>query len=84
MINRQQIQQQFVIKTVNDLSEEDKNSFILNVLMDSYTANYDDEQFRSEVEQYFPELLESPDQTIERIVDGLSQEDIQAQLTSDW
>ena len=54
---RTELQQQFCVKTVQDMSEEDRISFTYNVLMDSYTNNYNDEDFYSEVLQYFPELI---------------------------
>ncbi len=54
---RTELQQQFCVKTVQDMSEEDRISFTYNVLMDSYTTNYTDEDFYSEVLQYFPELI---------------------------
>ena len=54
---RTELQQQFCVKTVQDMSEEDRISFTYNVLMDSYTNNYSDEDFYSEVLQYFPELI---------------------------
>ncbi len=54
---RTELQQQFCVKTVQDMSEEDRISFTYNVLMDSYTNNYTDEDFYSEVLQYFPELI---------------------------
>ena len=34
---RTELQQQFCVKTVQDMSEEDRISFTYNVLMDSYT-----------------------------------------------
>tara|TARA_R110002012_G_scaffold194810_1_gene362586 strand:- start:621 stop:818 length:198 start_codon:yes stop_codon:yes gene_type:complete len=54
---RTELQQQFCVKTVQDMSDEDRISFTYNVLMDSYTNNYTDEDFYAEVLQYFPELI---------------------------
>jgi hypothetical protein len=54
---RSELQQQFCVKTVQDMSEEDRISFTYNVLMDSYSNNYSDEDFLAEVQQYFPELI---------------------------
>jgi len=54
---RSELQQQFCVKTVQDMSEEDRISFTYNVLMDSYTNNYTDEDFLTEVQEYFPELI---------------------------
>ena len=54
---RFELQRDFVVKTVQDMSEKDRISFAYNVLMDSYFAGYDDDQFIAEVQQYFPELL---------------------------
>jgi hypothetical protein len=54
---RLELQQQFCVKTVQDMSEEDRISFTYNVLMDSYTNNYTDEDFLTEVQEYFPELI---------------------------
>ncbi len=54
---RTELQQQFCVKTVQDMTEEDRISFTYNVLMDSYTNNYTDEDFITEVQEYFPELI---------------------------
>ena len=54
---RTELQQQFCVKTVQDMTEEDRISFTYNVLMDSYTNNYTDEDFITEVQKYFPELI---------------------------
>ncbi len=54
---RTELQQQFCLKTIQDMTEEERISFTYNVLMDSYTNNYTDEDFYSEVLQYFPELI---------------------------
>ena len=53
---RTDLQQQFCLKTVQDMSEKDRISFTYNVLMDSY-SNYSDNDFVAEVSEYFPELL---------------------------
>jgi len=54
---RTELQQQFCVKTIQDMTEEERISFTYNVLMDSYTSNYTDEDFYAEVLQYFPELI---------------------------
>ncbi len=54
---RTELQQQFCIKTVQDMSEKDRLDFTFKVLMDSYTNNYTDEDFITEVQEYFPELI---------------------------
>ena len=41
---RDKLQQEFCVKTVQDMSEKDRISFAYNVLMDSY-YNYTDEHF---------------------------------------
>ena len=53
---RKQLQAEFCVKTVQDMTEKDRISFAYNVLMDSY-ENYNDEDFIAEVQQWFPELL---------------------------
>ena len=37
---RTELQQQFCVKTIQDMTEEERISFTYNVLMDSYTNNY--------------------------------------------
>lgn len=54
---RTNLQQEFCAQTVADMSEKDRISFAYNVLMDSYYAGYDDEQFLAEVQEYMPNLL---------------------------
>ena len=53
---RDKLQQEFCVKTVQDMSDKDRISFAYNVLMDSY-YQYSNEDFLAEVQQYFPELL---------------------------
>ncbi len=53
---RDKLQQEFCVRTVQDMSEKDRISFTYNVLMDSY-YNYTDEHFLAEVQTYFPDLL---------------------------
>ncbi len=53
---RDKLQQEFCVKTVQDMSEKDRISFTYNVLMDSY-YQYSTDDFIAEVQQYFPELL---------------------------
>lgn len=60
---RTNLQQDFCIKTVQDMSERDRISFTYNVLMDSY-SKYSDEDFIAEVTKYFPELLETDEQKV--------------------
>ena len=57
-MTRFELQQQFCVKTVQDMSDKDRISFAYNVLMDSY-SNYSDEDFNAEVKAWFPELLET-------------------------
>jgi len=54
---RVELQQQFCLKTVQSMNEKDRISFAYNVLMDSYTNHYTDEDFIAEVQQHFPELI---------------------------
>ena len=61
---RANLQQNFCIRTVQDMSERDRISFTYNVLMDSY-SKYSDEDFIVEVTKYFPELLETDEQKVE-------------------
>ena len=63
---RLELQRDFCVKTVQDMSSKDLISFAYNVLMDSYSAKdpegkpiYDDEDFTEEVKAWFPELLTS-------------------------
>tara|TARA_Y100001970_G_C13669724_1_gene572443 strand:- start:226 stop:435 length:210 start_codon:yes stop_codon:yes gene_type:complete len=53
---RLELQRDFCVKTVQDMSDKDRISFAYNVLMDSY-SNYSDEDFTEEVKAWFPELL---------------------------
>ena len=53
---RLELQRDFCVKTVQDMSEKDRISFAYNVLMDSY-SQYTDEDFIAEVQEWFPELL---------------------------
>ncbi len=53
---RDKLQQEFCVKTVQDMTDKDRISFAYNVLMDSY-YNWTDAEFLAEVQQYFPELL---------------------------
>jgi len=53
---RDKLQQEFCIKTIQDMTEKDRIDFAYNVLMDSY-YNYSDDDFITEVNSYFPELL---------------------------
>ena len=53
---RDKLQQEFCIKTIQDMTEKDRIDFTYNVLMDSY-YNYSDDDFITEVNSYFPELL---------------------------
>ncbi len=54
---RTDLQAEFCAKTIQDMSHQDVISFAYNVLMDSYTKNYSNEEFTEEVARYFPELL---------------------------
>ena len=39
------------------MTEKDRISFTYNVLMDSYYAGYDNEEFLAEVQEHMPDLL---------------------------
>lgn len=54
---RTDLQAEFCAKTIRDMTQEDIIAFAYNVLMDSYTNNYSNEEFIEEVRNYFPELL---------------------------
>ncbi len=54
---RAELQQQFCVRTVQEMNEKDRISFAYNVLMDSYYAGYDDEEFLAEVQEHLPDLL---------------------------
>ena len=53
---RLELQRDYCVKVVQDMTEKDRISFTYNVLMDSY-SNYTDEDFIAEVQDWFPELL---------------------------
>jgi hypothetical protein len=53
---RLELQQEYCVKVVQDMTEKDRISFTYNVLMDSFT-NYSDEDFLAEVQDWFPELI---------------------------
>ena len=53
---RLELQRDFCVKTVQDMSDKDRISFAYNVLMDSY-SNYSNDDFINEVQAWFPELL---------------------------
>ena len=54
---RADLQQQFCVRTVQEMSAQDRISFAYGVLMDSYYAGYDDEAFLAEVQEHMPDLL---------------------------
>ena len=53
---RLELQQEYCVKVVQDMTEMDRISFTYNVLMDSFN-NYTDEDFLAEVQDWFPELI---------------------------
>jgi hypothetical protein len=53
---RLELQQEYCVKVVQDMTEKDRISFTYNVLMDSFTT-YTDEDFLAEVQEWFPELI---------------------------
>ena len=53
---RLELQRDYCVKVVQDMQHKDLISFAYNVLMDSYD-NYTDEDFTTEVQAWFPELL---------------------------
>ena len=53
---RLELQQEYCVKVVQDMTEKDRISFTYNVLMDSY-SQYTDDDFVAEVQAWFPELL---------------------------
>jgi len=53
---RLELQQEYCVKVVQDMTEKDRISFTYNVLMDSFN-NYTDEDFLAEVQDWFPELI---------------------------
>ena len=53
---RFELQRDFCVKVIDDMTPKERISFAYNVLMDSY-SNYTDEDFTTEVQAWFPELL---------------------------
>ena len=51
------LQAQYCVKIIQEMSTEERISFAYNVLMDSYYAGYDDEAFLAEVQEHMPDLL---------------------------
>ena len=54
---RDKLQQEFCIKTVQDMSEKDRISFTYNVLMDSFTNHFSEKELLEEIQENHPDLL---------------------------
>ena len=51
------LQAQYCVKIIQEMSNEDRISFAYNVLMDSFTNHFTDEGLLEEIKENHPELL---------------------------
>ena len=56
MKNREQVTDQYVLAVIEEMSEKERDTFIFNVLKDSYYY-FTDEDMEEEVKAWHPELL---------------------------
>ena len=51
------LQAQYCVKIIQEMSNEDRISFAYNVLMDSFTTHFTEEGLLEEIKENHPELL---------------------------
>ena len=54
---RIELQAQYCVKVIQEMSAEERISFAYNVLMDSFTNHFTDEGLLEEIKENHPELL---------------------------
>ena len=54
---RIELQAQYCVKVIQEMSSEERISFAYNVLMDSFTNHFSDEELLEEIKENHPELL---------------------------
>ena len=54
---RIELQAQYCVKVIQEMSAEERISFAYNVLMDSFSNHFSDEELLEEIKENHPELL---------------------------
>ena len=54
---RMDLQAQYCVKLIQEMSAEERISFAYNVLMDSFAHHFSEEQLLEEIKENHPELL---------------------------
>ena len=54
---RIELQAQYCVKIIQEMSSEERISFAYNVLMDSFKNHFSDEELLEEIKENHPELL---------------------------
>ena len=54
---RIELQAQYCVKVIQEMSSEERISFAYNVLMDSFSNHFSEEQLLEEIKENHPELL---------------------------
>lgn len=54
---RMELQAQYCVKIIQEMSAEERISFAYNVLMDSFTNHFEEEDLLEEIKENHPELL---------------------------